>query len=167
MSFIKHVKQGVTGFSASAGDLYDKLVRTGTAASLTGSQLQCLARQLLEAVQHIHSLGVIHRDIKPENILMKGDGGILLADFGLAEVRASKKDGWSASCGTYGYIAPEVFYINLNRQGMSESYYGHKVSPTPICLCRTWSEQEAYAHSSLPCTASCLCLRTDHSKQVS
>lgn len=44
---------------------------------------------LLEAVQHIHSLGIQHRDIKPSNILIK-KGQVLLADFGISQMGLGK-----------------------------------------------------------------------------
>lgn len=48
---------------------------------------QCLSffKQIVQAVEYIHSNNIIHRDIKPANIFFSQDGGTLqLGDFGLA-----------------------------------------------------------------------------------
>ena len=41
--------------------------------------------ELLNAVEHMHSRGVIHRDLKPENILVHSSGHIRVIDFGTAK----------------------------------------------------------------------------------
>jgi serine/threonine protein kinase len=60
--------------------------------------------QLIDAVEHIHSLGISHRDIKPENILCK-DGGsyVMLADFGLGTDRRVVRE---YGLGSEPYMAP-------------------------------------------------------------
>ena len=51
---------------ASGGDLLERMVGAGP---LTERAAADLARQILLALQYMHSKGVLHRDLKPENIL--------------------------------------------------------------------------------------------------
>ena len=42
--------------------------------------------QICDALQYAHDAGIVHRDIKPENILLDRQGGVKVADFGLAKL---------------------------------------------------------------------------------
>src|SRR6476659_7176917 len=46
-----------------------------------------LARELLEALDHVHRAGVLHRDVKPANVILEPDGTAKLIDFGIAQPR--------------------------------------------------------------------------------
>lgn len=48
--------------------------------------------QIILAIGHLHKKNILYRDLKPENVLFNEDGYLLLADFGLAKMTASKKD---------------------------------------------------------------------------
>jgi eukaryotic-like serine/threonine-protein kinase len=68
-----------------------------------------LARELLEALAHIHQVGILHRDIKPANIVIEPDGTAKLIDFGIALPRdATALTNPGLILGTERYAAPEV-----------------------------------------------------------
>ncbi|MGN6202028.1 MAG: protein kinase domain-containing protein [Solirubrobacterales bacterium] len=76
-----------------------------------GEGVDCdrLARELLEALDHIHSVGILHRDIKPANIIVEPDRTAKLIDFGIAlTADATALTSTGLILGTERYAAPEV-----------------------------------------------------------
>jgi len=66
-----------------------------------------LFAQLVLALHHIHTSGILHRDLKTQNIFLSVDQNILkIGDFGISKVLTSKSKA-STVIGTPNYISPE------------------------------------------------------------
>ena len=52
---------------------------------MTRARAIAVVQQLAQALAAIHSHGIVHRDIKPENVMLRNDGSVALADFGIAK----------------------------------------------------------------------------------
>jgi serine/threonine protein kinase len=74
--------------------------------------------QVLNGVEHCHSIGIAHRDLKPDNFLYR-DGPreneiqVVIGDFGLATPHQKSSE---MQCGSPAYLSPE----NLGEQGQQE-----------------------------------------------
>ena len=84
-----------------------------------------LILQLVSALGHAHSLGLVHRDVKPKNIMINKDGVVKLADMGLAretsDIKAAKNEQGKAF-GTPYYIAPEQIRGLVDIDGRADIY---------------------------------------------
>lgn len=68
-----------------------------------------LARELLDALSHIHEVGILHRDVKPANVIVEPEGTAKLIDFGIAlPADATSLTRTGLVLGTERYAAPEV-----------------------------------------------------------
>ena len=69
-----------------------------------------IALRILEALEYLHSHGVVHRDLKPENIMLDSEDRIKLIDFGIAAKTGARRLTFaklSQTLGTRDYISPE------------------------------------------------------------
>ncbi|XP_063021204.1 serine/threonine-protein kinase PAK 1-like isoform X1 [Melospiza melodia melodia] len=72
---------------------------------LAGDSLQ---QQCLQGLDFLHANDVIHRDVKSDNILLRTDGSVKLADFGLATQLTPEQSRRCSVTGTPWWMAPEV-----------------------------------------------------------
>ncbi|MFF7973400.1 protein kinase [Streptomyces sp. NPDC007905] len=81
--------------------------RLAAEGAMDEPRLRALAAALAEALESIHSCGLVHRDLKPGNIIMAEDGPRVL-DFGIARaVESTRFTATGTAFGTPGFLAPE------------------------------------------------------------
>lgn len=116
---------------ATGGELFDKIVEKGKeqrchvqgphapltpvfharAGHYSEKEASEVTARLLDAIKHLHAVGIVHRDIKPENILLEGadsDVDVKLSDFGLAKVFSGDEMGTTPD-NLYGAREPAPF----------------------------------------------------------
>ncbi|KAK3811764.1 MAG: putative calmodulin-dependent protein kinase type 1 [Benniella sp.] len=95
---------------AEGGELFDRICNKGSYYERDAANL---VRTICSAVAYLHDQGIVHRDLKPENLLFKTpdeNSELLIADFGLSRIIDQEKFHLlTTTCGTPGYMAPEIF----------------------------------------------------------
>ena len=66
-------------------------------------------RQVAEALVEVHARGIVHRDLKPDTLMLRDDGTLVLADFGIAKnvAAAFSHTRHGEGLGTPYYMSPE------------------------------------------------------------
>jgi len=111
----------------TGGELFDRIITKGHYSEKDAAHL---IAEVVGAVGYLHEVGIVHRDLKPENLLYSSDDEsnpnyevIKVADFGLAKVlsggggSSGADDSMTTTCGTPGYVAPEVLEQNPGGYG--------------------------------------------------
>jgi len=85
--------------------LAHELVRHG---ALPPARALELALQICSGLEAAHASGLVHRDVKPRNLLLRPDGVLKIADFGIARAAESTRlTEIGTILGTAAYLAPE------------------------------------------------------------
>jgi class 3 adenylate cyclase len=84
-------------------------LREHLSQALKPAQALDYLRQIAEALVAIHRRGIVHRDLKPDNIMVREDGTLVLADFGIAKdtSRLVSQTRHGEGLGTPFYLSPE------------------------------------------------------------
>src|SRR5262249_43036620 len=72
------------------------------------ARVVALGVQACAGLQHPHDAGLVHRDVKPATLLVRDDGVLKIADFGIARASESTRHTQAGTLlGTAAYLAPE------------------------------------------------------------
>jgi serine/threonine-protein kinase len=74
---------------------------------LKPDEARALAAQVASGLAHAHEAGLVHRDIKPQNLILRRDGTVKIADFGIARAAETTITQTGTVLGTAAYLAPE------------------------------------------------------------
>ncbi|KAI8901071.1 kinase-like domain-containing protein [Globomyces pollinis-pini] len=92
----------------TGGELFDRICETGHFYEKDAADI---IKTVLDAVSYLHKLNIVHRDLKPENLLFRSrdpDSDLMIADFGLSKIIDDGDGFLKTTCGTPGYMAPEI-----------------------------------------------------------
>mmetsp|Transcript_120651 Transcript_120651/g.232833 ORF Transcript_120651/g.232833 Transcript_120651/m.232833 type:complete len:533 (-) Transcript_120651:580-2178(-) len=96
------------------GELFDRVIKDKRFPEPGAAHAM---RQMLLAVQYIHSHGIVHRDLKLENFLydLETSDHLKMIDFGFSKFLV-KSSRMKTTCGTTAYVAPEVLKRSYTSQ---------------------------------------------------
>ncbi|KAM0276921.1 hypothetical protein ACHAQH_006252 [Verticillium albo-atrum] len=103
----------------NGGELLGVLKKTGT------FDLECTrfyGAQILDAINYMHSRGVIHRDLKPENVLLDDNMHVKITDFGTAKLLKTPRE--LQGSGPTGGGPLESSSGNQDDEGRAASFVG-------------------------------------------
>jgi len=110
---------------------------------------------IMEAMEDVHSKGIVHRDIAPDNIIVTAEGSAKLIDFGAARYSTGEKSQSLDVILKHGY-APKEQYSRHGRQGpytdvyaMAATYYYAVTGRVPPDSIDRVSSDELAAPSSI------------------
>lgn len=89
------------------GSSLSSVLREQRGGTVPAAEAMALLRGCAEALEHVHSRGLVHGDLKPANIFVRRNGEPCLLDFGSVADRSEEASG-GARVGTVSYASPQV-----------------------------------------------------------
>ena len=90
------------------GDMWSTLRYEQKMVGCHRSLVKVYLAELLDAMEHMHSHGIVHRDLKTENMLLTGSGHLLVIDFGTAKDLIQTDLNGPEFVGTPDFMSPEA-----------------------------------------------------------
>lgn len=94
------------------GEDIDSYVKRFTDTPNRVEKISYAIMSVLDALDYVHSRGVIHRDIKPSNIMVENGCNVRLMDLGISRMNGGNKFSSFGFIGTPQYSAPEQIKRN-------------------------------------------------------
>ncbi|NXP42252.1 PAK3 kinase, partial [Leiothrix lutea] len=113
-SYLVHEQLWLVLEYMDGGTLSDVINKT----QMSEGEIATVSQECLQGLDFLHSNHMIHRDVKSHNILLRTDGSVKLADFGLFAQLPPEQSTQSSGARTSGWMAPEI---------MTGQPYGPKV----------------------------------------
>lgn len=89
------------------GEESDKYVKGISNPDMKTERVCNVVCSVLDALEYVHSRGVIHRDIKPSNIMIENGSNVRLMDLGISRMNGGNQFSTIGFIGTPQYSAPE------------------------------------------------------------
>ena len=96
------------------GEDIDKYAKSFENSPLRVEKICNAICSVLDALDYVHSRGVVHRDIKPSNIMIENGSNVRLMDLGIARMNGGNKFSSFGFIGTPEYSAPEQMLREQN-----------------------------------------------------
>ena len=119
------------------------------------ADIERIMTALLDALDYSHKQGVVHRDVKPANIFLLDNGGVKVADFGIAHIESSNLTQVGTVVGTPNYMSPEQI-MGLPVDGRSDLFaagvilYQFVTGERPFAGSSTTTMQKVLKEEPLP-----------------
>jgi serine/threonine-protein kinase PpkA len=97
-------------------------LRSELNSGMTQQRVLEIVVQVARALEAIHGRGIIHRDLKPENIMLRPDGSVALADFGVAK-SMMHAESMALTQTRHGDVVGTPYYLS------PEQASGHHITP--------------------------------------